>query len=246
MRRLSRVRATTVRSFPILINRPSYPSLLPLWLTRPSLQIPYLHDHPELVHRILTLLNPSDLATCIRASTTFFHQTGPVLYHTVNLDKKTLAGVFLGWDVPDIVSPTQPSFIQRLLAKGNKGKNGPSAKNGKKGKHAKISIHRLKVQALSDLPVDENPRTAHPQPRNWKKPLLAHVKVVVLTTHSHTVCDTLAKATPLLSSLETLRIVPSRIDSFRSHHSLCSHRSGVCPLAVALAQLARKLVMRNV
>jgi hypothetical protein len=153
--------------------------------------------------------------------------------------------VFLGWDVPDIASPTQPSFIQRLLAKGNKGKNGPGAKNGKKGKHGKISIHRLKVQAVGELSVDEKPRIAHLEPRNWKKLLLAHVKVVVIT-HSHTVCDTLVKVTPLLSSLKTLRVVPSRIDSFRSHHSLCSHPSGVCPLAVPLAQLPRKLVMRNV
>jgi hypothetical protein len=187
---------------------------------------------------------------------------GPLVYREVYLDKRTLAGVFLGWDAEGsgfqkaVLTANEVERLEdtrgaegarkgikrggtiRKLAKGllagiRKGQGGDTGQGGKGEAQSRTGI-KSKTKAR------EGPHVG----TNFKTPLLRLVKVLTITEHHPHHCQHLADtAAGALISLDVLRIVPPKYDHLTSFKQLCyGHRS--CPLLGCLD--TKKIVFRNV
>lgn len=82
-----------------------------------------------------------------------------------------------------------------------------------------------------------------PVTRNFKLPLLAHVKALTVGDHSLSDCESFVEHLAHLPQLKTVRLVPDRIDFLRDQWCLCV-RGEICPLVISLNP--EHLVYRNI
>jgi hypothetical protein len=175
----------------------------------------------------------------------------------VYLDKKTLAGVFLGWDVDesavdgkgggpgsaDDSKNGRKSVIEQAI--NTLAKRGGMRKAKKQGKDRKQSRKNAEAKGQAKgAGKDQKPNDHYRPIKNFKAALLGHIKIATITEHEPTHCQALAggSASSLLS-LDVLRIVQPWVDDFATLKRLCKgHKS--CPLLLALD--SKKIVFRNV
>jgi hypothetical protein len=187
---------------------------------------------------------------------------GPLAYRVLCLDKRTLAGVFLGWDVgaPEFEKPVlTEKEVERLDDTGGVG----GARSGLKrdGTVRKLAKRLLagigkskgvnngqggngKAQSKTGIKAKKKGRDRPHAGTNFKAPLLRLVKVLTITEHHPHHCQHLADtAVGALISLDILRIVPPKYDHLTSFKQLCKGYR-LCPLLGCFD--TKKIVFRNI
>ncbi|GFZ50460.1 hypothetical protein JCM24511_08217 [Saitozyma sp. JCM 24511] len=221
-----------------------------------------LSSYPHILEQIVYYADNKTRVTLLRTTSQLHWMVGPLVYREVYIDKRTLAGVFLGWDVEG--SEFQKAVlteneVERLQdTRGGEGARNGVKRGGRFGKLVKGLLAGIRkgqgvdkaqggkgeaqsrMETKSKTKGREGPHVA----TNFKAPLLRLVKVVTITEHHPDHCQHLADtAAAALISLDVLRIVPPKYDHLTSFKQLCKgHRS--CPLLGCLD--TKKIVFRNV
>ncbi|WOO78072.1 uncharacterized protein LOC62_01G001625 [Vanrija pseudolonga] len=192
--------------------------------TRPGLTPADLVLQPHILRTILQSAHRETLATCLRVNSTFFHEAGAILYHTVRVDNANWQAFFLGAFVNDWHS--EIIYCQCFDDEMDDDDD---------------TITTTLYPELEDY---------WPTERNFKVPLLGYVRVLSLGSHHDCLCDFYGKDIgPLLHQLDTLRLVATPKNPFGCH-DLCDLASkvetweaAICPLVESTTP--NKLVLRN-
>ncbi|WOO78073.1 uncharacterized protein LOC62_01G001626 [Vanrija pseudolonga] len=170
---------------------------------------------------------------CLRVNKTFHKIAGPILYHTVRVDrhnmKKFFLGAFVGTNIDE----------EELECGLMQGKECTPPTNERWD--AEVGPKLLPTPPQEKQV--EGAASDRPNVTNFKAALLGHVRVLSLGSHHCCVCHFYGtNIGPLLKNLDTLRVVPAPLTPF-TVDTVCDNRI-YCPFFDSLRP--RKLVFRNV